>query len=39
VMPSTSGANAHASLRDLAEHLKRALAFADREPQVPGELR
>jgi TDG/mug DNA glycosylase family protein len=39
VMPSTSGANAHASLRDLAEHLTRALAVADREAQVPGEVR
>jgi TDG/mug DNA glycosylase family protein len=39
VMPSTSGANARASLRDLAEHLRRALAFADREAQVPGEVR
>lgn len=28
VMPSTSGANAHASLRDLTEHLKRAVATA-----------
>ncbi len=36
VMPSTSGANAHTSLRDLAEHLKLALARADAESRGYG---
>jgi hypothetical protein len=37
LMPSTSGANAHASLGDLAEHLKRALAYAENRGYGPGD--
>jgi TDG/mug DNA glycosylase family protein len=39
VMPSTSGANAHTSLRELAEHLRRALGCAAEMPQTSGEGR
>jgi TDG/mug DNA glycosylase family protein len=35
VMPSTSGANAHASLATLTEHLRRAVACAA-DPSAPG---
>jgi len=37
LMPSTSGANAHASLLDLVEHLKLALAYAESRGYGPGE--
>jgi len=37
VMPSTSGANAHTSLGDLAEHLKLALACAESRSYRSGE--